>query len=62
MLKYVRRPQYSVDSDYDYYLGKENLYGIKLGWNMKPNQNRKAEYIWQSLLKQDAKIKKRRKK
>jgi len=50
--KYARRKGSSIDSDYDYYLGKENLYGMKLGWNMKPNLRRKAEYIWQTLLKQ----------
>ena len=51
--KYLRRKQYSIDSDYQYYLGREGLYTILLGHHLKPKQIRKANYIWNALLKQD---------
>jgi hypothetical protein len=53
VFKYLRRKQYSIDSDYQYYLGKEGLYGILLGHHLKPKQVRKANYIWNALLAQE---------
>jgi hypothetical protein len=53
--KYIRRKGIGIDSDYQYYLGRENLYGILLGHHLKPKQVRKANYIWKSLVAQDKK-------
>jgi hypothetical protein len=51
--KYLRRRQYSIDTDYRYYLGREGLFGIVFGHHLKPKQLRKANYIWKSLLAQE---------
>lgn len=47
--KYIKRSN-SIDEDYRYYLGKENIYTVLFGH--KPKGYRKADYIWKALLKE----------
>jgi hypothetical protein len=53
--KYIRRKGISIDADYRYYLGREGVFHILYGDTLKPAQNRKANYIWKSLVAQDKK-------
>ena len=48
--KYIKRPNSSIDADYRYYLAQEDIYTVLFGH--KPIGYRKADYIWQALLKQ----------
>ena len=45
--KYIKRSG-NIDADYQYYLGKEGIYGVLFGH--KPEGYKKSDYIWKRLL------------
>jgi hypothetical protein len=61
MTKYKKRtsdvfPEGNIDADYQYYLGQEGLFGLLLGHRMTKSERAKANYIWNSLLKEYNKV------
>ena len=56
--KYKKRKDSDIYEDYWYYLGKEHIYTVVFGH--RPKGYRKADYIWNSLLKEYGKVKENR--
>jgi len=52
-MKYKKSINGSIDIDYQYYLGKENIFGVMFGhFTSSSKEGRKATYIWKKLLQQ----------
>ena len=49
-MKYIKRTK-NIQTDFEYYLGNEGLFGHFFGHLTKTNQKQKVNYIWNSLLK-----------
>lgn len=49
-MKYKKRKNSTIDSDYRHYLAQESIYTVLFGH--KPKGYKKADYIWKALLKQ----------
>lgn len=49
-MKYIKR--YSLDRDYQHYLGEIGGFGLMFGHKVSLPLRRKANYIWKSLCKQ----------
>ena len=52
--KYIKRSG-NIDTDYQYYLGKEGIYGVLFGH--RPKGYEKSSYIWKRLLIEYGRVK-----
>ena len=54
-MKYKKRSD-NIFNDFEFYCGRESLYGLFFGFKLTKKQRQKANYIWKRLLIEHKKI------